>query len=153
MLRAMSGSSDRDVGDTARALKTAVWSLPISVLTGAIVWLEFLDYGAVGFVLGLLGAALAFAFTAGGAWLFTELAGRLTETRGLSTPSVADFSLQKSLVARGRTAEAIDSYEAHLALHPTDAAAYLLLADLYAAEQKPLRAIDLWRVTRELPGC
>ena len=72
---------------------------------------------------------------------------------GASTPYEEQFSYQASLVIRGQVDEALASYEAIIAEHPTMVSARLRAAALHAARgNNPQRAAELLRETLRLPG-
>jgi hypothetical protein len=138
-------------------LRAFVWSLPAAIIGALSVFVLLMEYGVL---LALPGAVLAFfaiigvivggsqAMAHGGA----RAAASLVLPSGSSTPAVRDFSLEKSLVIRGRVAEAMHSLEAQLSAAPDDPELCIFAADLYAREaREPRRAEPLFRRAREAP--
>ncbi len=136
-------------------LRTFIWSIPASLVVSSTLFFVLLKHGIllalpvavlvfVATLLALTGATTAMAH--GGAWA----AASLVLPSGSSTPVVRDFSLEKSLVIRGRVAEAAESLERQLAAAPGDPEICIFAADLYAREAKePRRAEPLFRRARE----
>jgi len=143
--------------DDHTVLRAMAWSLPAAIIGAMSVFVFLMEYGVL---LALPGAVLAFlailgvtvwgvqAMTHAGAWAGASL----VLPSGSSTPVVRDFSLEKSLVIRGRVSEAVRSLEAQLAAAPNDPELCIFTADLYAGEAKePRRAEPLFRRAREAP--
>jgi TolA-binding protein len=148
---------DRYGARAADFYKAAFWGVPMAMLAGALAMWELSHlWMPLRMALSLLAMAAMFAFIVGGALLLSHGAGAATEAamqhRGASTPSVADYSLEKALVMKGQIDQAIYSYERHIAEHPTRAAPYLLAADLYRGQGKAARAHALLTAARECPG-
>jgi hypothetical protein len=136
-------------------LRALFWSLPAAIIGAASVFVLLREYGVL---LAFLGAVLAFfailGVTVGGTQALAHggarAAASLVLPSGSSTPVVRDFSLEKSLVIRGRVAEAAESLERQLAAAPGDPELCIFAADLYAREAKePRRAEPLFRRARE----
>jgi len=139
-------------------LRAFVWSLPAAIIGAMSVFGLLMEYGVL---VALPAAVLAFfaiiAVIVGGSQALAlggaRAAAALVLPSGSSTPVVRDFSLEKSLVIRGRVAEAIGSLEAQLAAAPGDPELCIFAADLYAREAKePRRAAPLFRRAREAPN-
>jgi hypothetical protein len=87
-------------------------------------------------------------------WRGTEAVGRglvntLTAARGL--PEKPGYSLQESLVARGRIREALESWLEHIKAHPRDLDARLALADLHRTDLgDPEGAAKGYLIVREM---
>jgi hypothetical protein len=82
------------------------------------------------------GAALSFVAPSGG-----------------GTPSIDDYSEEKSLIARGRIDDALAAIEGKLAIHPTDPALLLFAADVQARQARNATAAErLFLRVREVPG-
>lgn len=138
--------------------RALAWSLPLALLIGGLV-VNFTS-GSVGgwaFPLGILAfaatvagsAALAMGIAHGSAAGATAF---LLPSGG-GTPSVKDYSYEKSLLARGRVDEAVAALNAHLAARPDDPVLCLLLADTCAREAgDPARAAELFAHVRRIPG-
>src|SRR6202008_1562982 len=130
--------------------RALAWSLPLSALIG---WLALRWAVGTGTRWALLVAVLAFAVT-----LVASAAGALAlaygSARGATafllpggagTPSVRDFSYEKTLLARGRLAGGVAARGPALAARPDDAALCLFLADVHAREAgDPARAERLF---------
>jgi len=72
---------------------------------------------------------------------------------GASTPYDEQFSYQAALVMRGQVDDALASYEAIIAEHPTLVPARLRAAALHASRgNNPQRAAELLRETLRIPG-
>lgn len=130
--------------------RAAAWSLPITA--GAAVVMVIVGGGLLITVVAML---VTFGFVYGGAMLLSSAAGAATEAalqhRGTATPSVADYSYEKSLVTRGMVREAIDAYESHIAAEPEQPAPYLLASDLHVREGDLARGRELLLAVRDLP--
>ncbi len=143
-----------DLEDPA-TLRTFVWSIPASLVVSSTLFFVLLKHGfllalpAAMVVFGAMLLALTGATTAmahGGA----RAAASLVLPSGSSTPVVRDFSLEKSLVIRGRVAEAAESLERQLAAAPGDPELCIFAAELYARDaREPGRAEPLFRRARE----
>jgi len=138
--------------------KAATWSLPLSVLVAfVVVRFTLASAGAWAFPLGV-GAFVATLFiSASLAMLMAHGSSRGATAfllpSGGGSPSVKDFSYEKSLLARGRVDEALAALETHLAERPNDAALCLLLADVHARDVHDAAAAErLFRRAREIPG-
>ena len=102
----------------------------ITLLFGLPPWIGF----PVAFLLTLLTRGLSAGFA-------TEFIGRLYSAKG--TARQHEFSIQESMVARGRFDEAVESFRSHLAEHPDDIHARYRLATLQLRErQDPAAAED-----------
>lgn len=138
--------------------RALAWSLPIAALIGGLVmsftagsvggWV--VPLGILAFVGALAGsAALTMAIAEGSA----RGATAFILPGGGGTPSIKDYSYEKSLLARGRVDEAIAALNTHLAARPDDPALCLLLADTYARHGvDPARAAELFARVRRAPG-
>lgn len=133
------------------ALKAIVWAVPVSLALGA----GMLVLGS-GMRVGLATTVVTFLLVAGGSLLVSEGAGAATEVlmqqRGSATPSVADYSYEKSLVVRGQVREAIVAYERHIAATPERVQPYLLVAELYQREGDLSRARERLLAARGRPA-
>lgn len=132
------------------ALRAFAWSLPISFLAGVVVLWSAWEQGmlvavAAGLVASVVIEAVGVAATVGIATFVGSAAGRVLLPTGRSTPSVEDFSLEKSLVIRGMVADAVRHLETRMRAEPSNLALRLFLADLYAGEaRQPLSAERLY---------
>jgi hypothetical protein len=138
--------------------RALAWSLPLSALVGGLV-MNFTSASVGGWAIPL--GILSFAATlAGSAALAMGIAHGSARgatafllPSGGGTPSVKDWSYEKSLLARGRVDEAVAALNAHLAARPDDPALCLLLADVYARQAgDPARAAELFARVRRIPG-
>ena len=138
--------------------KALAWSLPLSALNAGLV-VRFTVERAGGWALLL--AVVAFLATLTVASTLAMLlahgsargASAFLLPSGRGTPSVKDFSYEKSLLARGRVDEAVAALERHLAARPDDASLCLLIADVYARNLgDAARAERCFRRVREIPG-
>lgn len=145
---------DLNDAGTVRAFGRA---LPAAAIAAGI---TFSQTSGWGMVVGVLAAALAFvvaevlvavlvlAMVEGGA---RAMMSAVAPT-GSSTPSVDDYSFEKSLLARGRLDEALTEIEVRLANHPDDPALCLFAADVHAREARdPAAAERLYLHAREIP--
>ena len=139
-------------------VRAVAWALPLAAVAAVATFVYLLERGVL---LALPGAFLVFcAVTLGVAFgsqfiahATGRAAGALVLPSGSSTPVVRDFSLEKSLVIRGRVPEAVASMERQLAAAPDDAELCIFAADLYAREaREPRRAEALFRRAREAKG-
>ena len=138
--------------------RALAWSLPLAALIGGLVMnFTIASVGGWAFPLGILAfvgtlagsVALAMGIAHGSAAGATAF---LLPSGG-GTPSVKDYSYEKSLLARGRVDEAVAALTAHLSARPDDPALCLLLADIYAREAgDPTRAAELFARVRRIPG-
>jgi hypothetical protein len=72
---------------------------------------------------------------------------------GSSTPYVEQYSQQQAMVMQGRVDDALASFEAIIAAHPTAIEPRLRAAGLYDRERKnPQRAASLFREVQRLPS-
>jgi len=146
-----------DLGDPA-LMRAAGWSLLVSVLCGGLVIYWTLGWG-VGWAMlaGVLAFVLTLVVVAGTALaLASGSAQGLTSfvaPSGGSSPLPADWSYEKSLLARGQVDDAVSLLEVRLANHADDAALCLFLADVYARSVgDAAKAERLFRRARETPG-
>jgi tetratricopeptide (TPR) repeat protein len=88
----------------------------------------------------------------GGALLIAHGAGEatraVTNPSGATTPSIADYSYEKSLVVRGQVDHAIHAYERRIAEAPEAVAPRLLAAELYRQRGDASRAATLLEEAR-----
>jgi hypothetical protein len=140
-------------GDVFRA---TAWAIPVSLLMGAVVGSHFGRLGAVCYAIAILAAAGSFGFIVGGAMLVAHGAGSaaqgITLPSGKSTPTVADYSYEKSLEIRGQLREALVSYQRHIAEQPALVAPRLLAADLHLRLGEHAAACDLLHAARACPA-
>lgn len=145
---------DRFGPDVADLYRAAAWAIPVSLLIGAVVLLQFRHLGFWGLLLALLAMVLTFALVVGGTALVAHGAGAAAQgmmlPSGKTTPSVADYSFEKALEMKGQLAEAIASYQRHLAERPELVAPRLLAADLHVRLGDPAAA---HRLLLEARGC
>lgn len=132
-------------------------ALPAAALVASVVFWQASSWGVI---VGVLAAALAFvvaeALVAGVVLTMAEGGARammsVVAPSGSSTPSVDDYSLEKSLLARGKVAEALAELRVRLASHPDDPALLLFAADVHAREARdPAAAERLYLHAREVP--
>jgi len=98
---------------------------------------------AAGLCVGFLGAFVGNA--AGNTW-------KRFAVDGTSTPYKEQYSYQQSLVMQGRSADALDSFEAVIADKPAEVDARMRAADLYVREQGNfVRAAQLFREIQRIP--
>ena len=139
-------------------LRSLGWSLPVSALVGALTVHWTLCRGeGVALVAGALAFAATLVFSTGAA---VTLAGG--SARGLTSflmpsgggsPSVEDWSYEKSLLARGQVEAAVSALEVRLANQPDDVALCIFLADVYARSAgDAAKAERLFLRARETPG-
>ena len=104
-------------------------------------------------LLGSLGAGI---MTGGLGPLLGYLASRFASTvvyGGSSTPYVAQYSYQDSLIQQGRLSEALESFEALIAEQPTAADVRIRAAELYAKDENSVkRAAELFREIQRIDG-
>ena len=89
---------------------------------------------------------LGFARSAGAAF------ARFVAPSGSTTPYQYGYSYQQALAARGDVTGALESYEAVLRERPADVEAIAQTAELYATSGNALRAVQLFRALRAIPG-
>jgi hypothetical protein len=139
-------------------LRALGWSLPVSALVGGLVIHWTVGWGAGWAVLaGALAFAVTLVFSAGSVVaLAGGSAAGLTSflaPGGGGSPSVDDWSYEKSLLARGQVDAALSALEVRLANHPHDAALCLFLADVYARDaHDAAKAERLFLRARETQG-
>jgi hypothetical protein len=144
--------------DDPNTLRALMRTLPAASVAAAFAFIQLSGYGVV---VAALGAALAFV-VAGALTFAIVLAMSGTAARaalgfvaptGSSTPSVDDYSLVKSLLVRGKVAEALTELEVRMNLHPQDPALCLYAADVHSREgRNPTGAAWLYQRVREMKG-
>lgn len=129
---------DRDSAEQVFRLRVFAWTIPGGVILGAAVAIllrETRGLSGAGMA-GVILLGLVAGAAAGGAALWASnraSAGLVQMLLGAGNLAPApSFSLQESLVARGRYQEAVDGFRAHLAQHPDDDDARLALAPVLA---------------------
>lgn len=139
---------------TVRAFGRA---LPAAALIAGV---TFWQAAAWGTVVGFLAAVLAFvvAELLVAVLVLTMLEGgtrammSVVAPSGSSTPSPDDYSFEKSLLARGKIAEALTELQVRLATCPHDPALCLFAADVHAREARdPATAERLYLHVRDVP--
>lgn len=141
---------DRLGPDAGYFLNAVRWALPVSIILAIVAFFEIRQYGLF-WALG--GAILVFAglmvFIAGGALAVAHgtAAAFMVFLAPRGASGVEDFSYEKSLVARGRTAEALAAYERRMAERPDHPAAWLGAAEI-CAKTDPRRACELFTAAR-----
>jgi len=134
------------------------WSLPVSLLLGGLVMHWTSGWGGLAAVAsGVVAFAATLAVSAGSAVaLAGGSAAGLTSflmPSGGGTPSVEDYSYEKSLLVRGLVDAAVSALEVRLANRPDDAGLCIFLADVYARNAgDAAKAERLFLRARELPG-
>jgi len=99
---------------------------------------------AAGLCVGFLGAFVGSA--AGNTW-------KRLAVDGTSTPYKERYSYQQSLVMQGRSADALESFEAVIAEKPAEVDARMRAAELYVREQRNFaRAGQLFREIQRIPS-
>lgn len=146
-----------DLSDPA-LMRAVGWSFLVSALFAGLAMYWTLGWGAgvavlagvLAFVVTLVVASgTALALAGGSAQGLTSFVA----PSGGGTPSPADWSYEKSLLARGQVDEAVSALEVRLANAPDDAALCLFLADVYAREGRDAaKAERLFLRARETPG-
>jgi len=117
----------------------APFSVILAALAAGVAWVVALLLSA-GLVLGMANGAAAAALS-------------FVAPSGGGTPSIDDYSEEKSLVARGRIDDALAAIEGKLAIRPDDPALLLFAADVYAREaHDPAAAERCFLRVREVPG-
>lgn len=133
--------------DDPYTLRAMMRSLPVaSIAAGFTLW----QLSRFGIVVAVFGAALAFvvagaltfAVTLGMAGAASRAAMSFVAPSGGSTPSVDDYSQIKSLLVRGKIAEAITELDVQMRLRPADPALCLFAADVAAREARDPRAAE-----------
>ena len=121
-------------GERLQFLHAALWAFVACTAFALMVAFYLLTQEKIGLTAAagilLLGWLLA-AGIAVGTWTFSGMAGRTlvkTVTGAGDLPPAPSFSLQESLVARGKYREAADAYRRHLHANPRDFHARLALA-------------------------
>ena len=130
--------SDQDIGERVNRLRIIGLGVGGCLVLSVLVALYLHETRGIGLpaMLGivLLGGGVGYG-VGRGAWLAGDIAGRgfvhMVHATG-NLPPAPSYSLQESLVARGRLAEAVESYQAHIAEKPGDLDARLALAALLA---------------------
>lgn len=130
---------------------------PFGVVVAVVVAMEFDRYGfATGVLAGVLACALYMGVVPAAA---TRVAHGVAKAiawfllpSGRSTPAAPDFSLEKSLLARGRTDEALGLLRRRLIAEPENAALCVFAADAYAGAGDHRRAEALFRRARQIPS-
>jgi len=160
-MRASSGSrpqfADVDSAELRRrlAVGTVVLFVPFCVIGYLLcLLLGINDWRQAPIILGFGGvsavAAVRFGFG------FADAAGRAVARfiapSGSTTPYQYGYSYQQALAAKGDVAGALESYEAVLRDAPADVTARVQAAELYAASGNPMRAMELFRALRAIPG-
>jgi len=139
---------------TVRAFGRA---LPAASLVAGVTFWQAAAWGAV---VGFLAAVLAFvvAEVLVAVLVLTMVEGgarammSVVAPSGSSTPSPDDYSFEKSLLARGKVAEALIELEVRMANRPDDPALCLFAADAHAREaHDPATAERLYLRAREIP--
>ena len=139
---------------TVRAFGRA---LPAASLIAGVTFWQAASWGAV---VGFLAAVLAFvvAEVLVAVLVLTMVEGgtsammSVVAPTGSSTPSPDDYSLEKSLLARGKIAEALREIETRQSARPDDPALLLFAADVYVREARdPAAAERLYLHAREVP--
>lgn len=139
-------------------LRALGWSLPLSGLIGGLVMYWMSGWGVLAAVTaGLVAFAVTLAFCAGAAMTLAGGSARgLTSflmPSGGGSPSIEDWSYEKSLLARGQVDTAVSALEVRLANQPGDAALCIFLADVYARSARDAaKAERLFLRARETPG-
>ena len=134
--------SDLDIGERVNRLRIIGLAMGSCIVLSVVVALFLHETRGIGVpaMLGIVLLGVGVGYAVGrGAWLAGDIAGRgfvhVVHAAGNLRPAPS-YSYQESLVARGRLAEAVESYQAHIAGKPGDLDARLALAALFAG---PLR--------------
>jgi hypothetical protein len=139
-------------------LRAFAWSLPVAVMMGLLAFVALRAHGGLvavaGALLAIAGAVVVFGAAAMGmSSLSSRGAMGFVAPSGRSTPAPDDYSYEKSLLARGDVAAAVDAIEVRMAVCPQDVALRLFAADAYARHAgDPSKAERLYLQTREMPG-
>jgi tetratricopeptide (TPR) repeat protein len=104
----------------------------------------------VAFGAGAATAAVRFATQI--SWFAAQLVARFIAPSGSTTPYEYGYSYQQALAAKGDTAGALESYEAVLRESPHALEAHMQAAELYATSGNAVRAIELFKGVRSIPG-
>ncbi len=152
-------TKDVDSADRALLLRAMAVTVPAAVSMSGAVAFYLRETRHVGGVT-LAGVVALGALVGIGAgylsWWSAERTGRGLAHVLLSAgnlPPAASFSYQESLVARGRYQEAVDAFEAHLALNPEDQDARLAMAGILAGPLKQTEAaVQLYQTVRIGPS-
>ncbi|HEU4559014.1 MAG TPA: hypothetical protein VFS20_14235 [Longimicrobium sp.] len=133
--------------DDPNTLRAMVRSLPVASLVAGLTFLLLTKFGIV-----VAAAGAALAFVVAGALTFAAVLGMsgaasraamsFVAPSGSSTPSPDDYSQIKSLLVRGKIAEAITELDVQLRLRPADPALCLFAADVAARQARDPRAAE-----------
>jgi tetratricopeptide (TPR) repeat protein len=135
---------DRQGPDGAETLRVIGYGVMIFALTSIVLALKLGFHWrslAIGLVAGIVcgGIALSISRFAGGAVTRIFVAGS-------STPYREQYSFQQALVMRGQVDEALASFEALIAVRPTDVEVRINAAEVLAREKRDYqRAADMFR--------
>jgi hypothetical protein len=138
--------------------RAVAWSLPLAALVGALTigWMVRSGQTLAAPLLGIGTFCLTLAVSTGLSLGLAHGAGKgatsFLAPSGRGTPSVDEYSREKSLLARGRVDEALTALQVHLANRPGDPALCLLIADVYAHQAgQAAKAEGFYRRARESP--
>lgn len=128
-------------------LRAMMRSLPVSSIAAGFTLWQLSRFGTVVAMIGaalafVVAGALAFATVLGMSGAASRAAMSFVAPSGGSTPSPDDYSQIKSLLARGKVAEALTELDVQLRLRPTDPALCLFAADVAARQARDPRAAE-----------
>jgi tetratricopeptide (TPR) repeat protein len=141
--------ADRQGANIGLLLRAWSYGLLVGVIT---VFALFLRVGFHWWVIPL--AAAAGLAGAGGGWVIARGTGVTWNrfmTGGATTPYVEQYSYQETLVMRGNIRDALASFEAVIAEHPTAMLAHTKAAELYVKDGNFKRAAELFRAAQGIP--
>jgi hypothetical protein len=134
--------------EAAGYVTSAVWGLPIGLLTFLAVCIHGFSLRAVLF--GLLAGLLVAALGPGIGYAFGTI-WRTIAVDGGSTPSVPQYSYEQSLIMQGKVDEALASLETIIAAGPGEIRPRIIAADVYSREARnPERAAALLRQAQQI---
>lgn len=147
---------DVDSADRAILIRALAVTVPSAFIMSAAVAYYLRETRHVGGLVMLGVVCLGLLVGAGlglGSWYMAGRAGAGAAhvlLAGGNLPPAPSYSFQESLVARGQYQAAVDSYEAHIAIHPNDLDARLALADVLAGHLRHFdRAARVYREVRD----
>jgi hypothetical protein len=116
--------------------------------------LGFGGWATIGFTLGM-SVGVGVAVAAVGAW-GSQLAGGAVEEvllSGSGAPYLPQYSYEQALVMQGKVAEALRSFEGHIAKPGSGVDVRIRAAELYATSGDPARAAELLREVQTHKAC
>lgn len=141
-------------GVYVRAASWGFYVFGVSLVAGMLVVAQGGSGGLRGLVSIAAGGIVAGTLTTTIAVLLSNAAGGTYKhlmVNGASTPYQKQYSMQDAMVMQGRIAEAIASFEVIIAERPDETDAYVRVAELYARDGNPRRALELLRHVQAVP--